>query len=52
MNMPYDVLAVQLFMFGMVSVLGCMLIEKLDRVTAPGYTKKSLSQSRNNIKRE
>ena len=40
MNMPYDVLALNLFMFGMVSVLGCMLIEKLDRMTEPNYINK------------
>jgi len=40
MNMPPDILAVNLFIFGMVSVLGCMLIEKLDRMTEPNYINK------------
>lgn len=52
MNMPLDVLGIQLFMLCMVSVLSCMVIEKLDKATTPGYVRKSLSNGRNNKRRE
>jgi hypothetical protein len=52
LNMPLDVLGVQIFMLGMVSILSCMIIEKLDKATTPDYVRKSLSQSRNNKRRE
>lgn len=38
--MPPDVLAINLFMFGLVSILGCAVIEKLDRMTEPNYINK------------
>lgn len=40
MNMSMEVLGMNLFMFFMVSIMGCSIIEKLDRMTDPNYISK------------
>jgi len=45
LNIPLDVLIVSMSMLGIVSLLCCAVIEKLDKMTEPGYTKASRRKS-------